>query len=285
MRKKYQSIPVNHFGGEYDNGISIEKISFENFPYFQGEDQSERHDRHSFHLLEKGNITMEIDFQKHEIQSPAVVYMHPNQIHRILKFENVSVSTWAINNVNLNPEYLPLLEDILPAKPLSLNKETFSVISEAFSLTIKYAERKTDKLYHSLLKDSCNAMIAFVVSLYLTQSKSSDKLLRFEVLTKTFKRILEKNYTIVKNPTGYAQQLNITTAYLNECVKNTTGFSVSYHIQQRVILEAKRLLYHSDKSVKEIASFLGYDDHTYFSRLFAKVTGTTAQAFRNKNHE
>ena len=285
MQKKHQSIPVNHFGGEYHSGISIEKISFEDFPDFEGEEQSERHDRHSFHLLEKGKVTMEIDFQKYEIQSPAVVYMHPDQVHRILKFENVSVSSWAINNVNLNPEYLPLLEDITPAKPLLLSEETFSIISEAVSLSIKYVGRKTDKLYHSLLKDSCNAMVALVVSLYLAQSKSTDKLLRFEIITKNFKAILERSYRTVKSPADYAQQLNITTAYLNECVKNTTGFSVSYHIQQRIVLEAKRLLYHSDKSVKEIASFLGYDDHTYFSRLFSKVTGTTAQAFRNQNHE
>jgi len=72
---------------------------------------------------------------------------------------------------------------------------------------------------------------------------------------------------------------------LNECVKNATGHPVSYHIQQRIILEAKRLLYHSGKSVKEIATQLGYDDYPYFSRLFTKITGMSALAFRNRNHE
>ena len=87
----------------------------------------------------------------------------------------------------------------------------------------------------------------------------------------------------MKSPSEYADKLNLSTAYLNECVKNTTGYSVSYHIQQRVILEAKRLLYYSDKSVKEIAAELGYDDYPYFSRLFTKIAGITALAFRNKN--
>ncbi|GAA3950152.1 helix-turn-helix domain-containing protein [Chitinophaga oryziterrae] len=283
MRKKTTSIPVNHFGNEYGSGISIEKMSFNDLPDFEGEEQSERHDCHTFHLLEKGTITIEIDFQKYEMKSPSVIYMHPNQVHRIITFENVSVSSLGINNVNLNPEYLTLLEYITPARPLSLSEETFSIISESISLCLKFSERKNDKLYHSSLKDSCNTLVAFVVSQYLDHSKSVDKFSRFEIVTKAFNEILEPNYTTVKRPTEYAKKLNISTPYLNECVKNTTGYSVSYHIQQRIILEAKRLLYHSDKSVKEIAIELGYDDYRYFSRLFTKVTGMTALSFRNKN--
>ena len=72
--------------------------------------------------------------------------------------------------------------------------------------------------------------------------------------------LLEKNYSKLKRPGDYAQKLNISAPYLNECIKNATGHSVSQHIQDRIILEAKRLLYHSDKSVKEIATELGFDD-------------------------
>ena len=285
MRKKPISIPVNHFGGEYHTGISIEKISLKDLPNFEGAKQSERHDRHTFHLLEKGTIIIEIDFQKYEIKSPSVIYMHPNQVHRLVTFENVKVSSWAINNENLNPEYLKLLEDITPVKPLLLKKKTFSMISEAVSLCMKFSEREKDKLYHSLLKDSCNTLVALVASQYLEQNNSTGKLSRFEIVTKAFKEILERNYTIAKRPAAYAQKLNLSTPYLNECVKNTTGYSVSHHIQQRIILEAKRLLYHSDKSVKQIATELGYDDYPYFSRLFTKATGMAALAFRNKNFD
>ncbi len=208
--------------------------------------------------------------------------MHPNQVHRILALDSVIVSSWAINNENLNPDYLKLLEAITPAKPLLLPKETFSIISEAVSLCLKFSEFKSDKLYHSLLKDSCNALVALILSRYLKQATSTD-ISRVDTITKAFRELLEREYTAVKRPAAYAHQLNISTPYMNECVKSTTGYSVSHHIQQRVILEAKRLLYHSDKSVKEIAAELGYDDYPYFSRLFTKVTGMTALAFRNKN--
>jgi len=50
-------------------------------------------------------------------------------------------------------------------------------------------------------------------------------------------------------------------------------------------LEAKRLLYHSDQSLKEIAAILGYDDYPYFSRLFTKVAGIAPLNFRHKNRD
>ena len=284
MRRKNKAIPVNHFGDEFDSGISVEKIFMEALPVFDGE-QSHRHDQHSFFLLESGKVAIEIDFQQYEIKPSSIIYMHPDQVHRMLAFENVSVCSWAVSNENLNPEYLKLLEDITPAKPLFLDQETFSIISESVSLCLKFFERKNDRLYHSLLKDSCNALTALVVSQFLEQSKSEDKLSRFEIVTKAFRDLLERSYTTEKRPADYARKLHISTPYLNECVKNTTGYSVSHQIQQRVILEAKRLLYYSNQSVKEIAAELGYDDYPYFSRLFTKVTGMTALAFRNKNRD
>lgn len=288
MPKKSNSIPVNSIANMFGTGIFIGKMSSQDFhlyEQFEGFDtikQSHRDEYHLFFLQEKGTTTIEIDFHKHTIKPSSVIFIHQNQVHRTLSFQNSTVSILAISNENLNAEYLHLLEEIAPAKPLTLKQETFVFISEAVSLSIKLFGRKDDKLHHSLLKDSCNILVGLVISQYLVQSKPIDKLSRFEIITKGFKALLERNFTTAKRPIEYAQQLNISVAYLNECVKNTTGHSVSNHIQQRIILEAKRLLYHSDKSVKEIATELGYDDYPYFSRLFTKVTGMTALTFRNK---
>lgn len=285
MPKKSNHIPINTMADMFDAGIAIGKASIKNSQTFKEAEQSHRDDYHLFFLLEKGNLSFEIDFQKYNIEPFSAIYIHPNQVHRLGAFENVTVSFWAINNENLNSEYLKMLEEITPVKPLVLNNETFSIISEAVMLCIKLSERKHEKLYNVLLKDSCNTLVALVTSQYLEQSKSTDTLTRFEIINKAFKASLENNFITFKKPTEYAQKLNISTAYLNECVKNSTGHSVSYHIQQRVILEAKRLLFHSDKSVKEIATELGYDEYNYFSRLFTKVTGMSALKFRSKNHD
>lgn len=291
MPEKSKYIPVNPIIADFGTGIFVGKISsedfhlYEQFEGFNNIKESHRDEYHLFFLQEKGTTTIEIDFQEHTIKPSSVIFIHQNQVHRTLSFNNATTSIWAISNENINSEYLKLLEDITPVKPLVLKPETFSIISEAVSFCLKLSDRKNERLYYSLLNGSCNTLIGLVISQYLVQSKPLNKLSRFEIITRAFKELLERNFVTAKRPSEYAQQLNISSSYLNECVKNTTGHSVSHHIQQRVILEAKRLLYHSNISVKEIATELGYDDYPYFSRLFTKVSGMTALAFRNKNLE
>ncbi len=285
MLKKSQPIPINQFGDEFGAGITIERIAFENLPDIGEWEHPERHDRHSFFLLEKGSVTMEIDFERYHIHSPAAIYMHPDQVHRIIGFENVTVIAWAINNETLNSGYLQLLEDINPCVPATLSQETFGLLSEAASLCIRITQREKDQLYYSLLKDHGNALVGLIVATYMAQSRPSDKLSRSELVTKAFRQCLAHHFTQLKRPADYAGKLHLSTPYLNECIKTTTGHTVSHHIQQRVILEAKRLLYHSDQSLKEIAAGLGYDDYPYFSRLFTKVAGTSPLGFRQKNRD
>lgn len=282
-------IPIHSMTTDF--GVFITKIASEDFHLYEKQHQfnsikeSHRDEYHLFMLQEKGTTTIEIDFNQHIVNPQTIIFVHQNQVHRFIDFKNAIVSIWAISNEILNSEYLKLLEDITPAHPLKLQKETFAVILEAVSLCLKLSERKDEKLYRSLFAGSSSTLTGLVISQYLVQSKPTDKLSRFEIVTKAFKGLLERNFVTAKSPTEYAQQLNISSPYLNECVKNITGYSVSHNIQQRVILEAKRLLYYSEKSVKEIATELGYNDYPYFSRLFTKVAGMSALEFRKKNHD
>lgn len=280
MTAKPTTIPVNSFPGF---SFFISRTSSQSPDDFSEFEASHRDDLHLFLLQEKGTTAMEIDFQKYTIAASSVIYIHPTQVHRLIAFENATISSWAISNENLKPEYLKILGQLTPVKALPLDEKTFEIIAETVSLCIKFFESEQEKLYHALLTDSGNTLVALVASQYLAQSKPTDKFSRYEVITKSFKALLESHFATVRSPMNYARKLNISTIYLNECVKNTTGYSVSHHIQQRIILEAKRMLHHSDKSVKEIATDLGYEDYPYFSRLFSKVAGMTALVFRNKN--
>lgn len=284
MRKRTESIPVNHFADEGDTGISIERISISDLSALQESTKPERHDRHSFFLLERGAVAMEIDLQEYRLEAPAIIYMHPDQVHRMIDFDHVIVTSWAMTNEHLNPKYLQLLEDLLPAKPILLTGETFRMFSDTVSLVMKFFAKTPNKLYQAVLHDSCNALVALVLAQYSSSFLLPNKTSRFSTISKAFRLLLETNYKNWKRPAEYAHELNISVAYLNECVKQATGDPVSIHIQQRIILEAKRLLYHTERSVKEIAIELGYEDYPYFSRLFSKTTGMPAITFRVKNH-
>ncbi|MNT22084.1 HTH-type transcriptional activator Btr [compost metagenome] len=247
--------------------------------------RSHRDNYHSFFLLENGTTEIEIDFQQYTVKPFSILYIHPHQVHRIVALASVSGSFLRINSEHINPEYLHLLEELAPLKPLMVEEDIFSILANSASLCLTLSARKNQQLYHALLKDSCNTLIGLLTSLYLEGATPVDKLSRSEIITKAFKSALQRDFVSIKQPSAYALTLNISTSYLNECVKDTTGQPVSYHIQQRIILEAKRLLYHSDQSVKEIADTLGFEDYAYFSRLFSKATGMSALSFRNKNRD
>lgn len=283
--RKSKDIPVITLPAEPSQGIIIAKASFNGSLNIDEVARSHRDGGYTFILQTRGTTYIEIDFKKHALVAPALIYIHPDQVHRVITFEKATIYSWIITIENLLPEHRKLLQDLAPVNKLPLTKEASAVITEAAALCIKLSERTNEKLYHSILKGSCNTLVAWVISQYLALSKPIDKYSRFEVITKAFRSALEDHFTTVKSPREYASRLNISTAYLNECVKATTGRSVSYHIQQRIVLEAKRLLYHSDSSVKEIAAQLGYDDYSYFTRLFVKISGMTPLAFRSKNHE
>jgi YesN/AraC family two-component response regulator len=76
--------------------------------------------------------------------------------------------------------------------------------------------------------------------------------------------------------------LNISPVYLNEAVRKTTGMNVRQCIQNEIITQAKRLLFYTRMSVKEIAIELGYEDYAYFTRLFTKVSALSPVQFRKK---
>lgn len=282
---KKESIPVNTLPSELSKGVIIGRASFNGLPNSKEVERSHRDGGFTFILQEKGITNIEIDFSKQKIKGPALIFIHPNQIHRVISFEDAVIISWIIAVDSIRPEYLKVLEELSPVNLLPLNQDTLSIIEETASICIKLSERREEKMYASILKESCNTLVALVISQYLAASRTTDKYSRFDVITKAFKTALELNFAAVKSPSDYAAILNISTPYLNECIKTATGYSVSYHIQHRIVLEAKRLLYHSDKSIKEIAAELGYDDYSYFTRLFSKIVKMTPVVFRNKNLE
>ncbi len=285
MRKKANHIPVNRLPEGTSQGIMLMRESFDGSPNSEQVERAHRDGGYTFIIQERGITNIEIDFQKYAIAAPALIYINPHQVHRIINFEDALISTWIITEENLRPEYLHLLEDLMPVEKLPVKPEILVMLSEMVALSIKISERKTELLHHAILKESVNTMVALIISQYLASAKPIQHHTRFDIITRDFRKLLEQHFKVIKTPAHYAGELNISTSYLNECVKAITGRSVSSNIHQRVMLEAKRLLYHSARSVKEIAGELGYDDYSYFTRLFTKVVGMTPIAFRDKNRE
>lgn len=100
--------------------------------------------------------------------------------------------------------------------------------------------------------------------------------------TLLFRDLLETNFTKQKSVNDYAVQIFISEKRLGQATQIVLGKSPKKMIGERVLLEAKRLLVHSNLSIKQIGQELGFDDPGYFVRYFKKNIKTTPVKFRQK---
>lgn len=95
-----------------------------------------------------------------------------------------------------------------------------------------------------------------------------------------FINLVDKNYPKGLSVSEYAQLLAISSRTLSDLTNQLLSKTPSLIIQERIILEAKRLLVHSDLNVNQIGYRLGFDDPSYFAKYFKKHTEASPSEFR-----
>lgn len=282
MSNRKNDIPVYTLPPGAGGGMMIMQQSLDGSPGSPQVERPHRDSGYTFILQQQGITHIEIDFQVYQLKSPAVIFIRPGQVHRVIAFEQATITTWMITSENLRPDYVQALNDLAPQNALSLTTDAVAPIVAAAALCLTLFKAKPP---NRVLQDACNTLAGLVVWEFAAQVRPAANISRFESVSNRFKKVLDAHFKTIKRPAAYADMLNISVSYLNECVHAATGSSVSDSIRERVVLEAKRLLYHSSRSVKEIAAELGYDDFSYFTRIFVKTVGETPQRFRAKNRD
>jgi AraC family transcriptional activator of pobA len=103
-------------------------------------------------------------------------------------------------------------------------------------------------------------------------------------LFNNFYAALDKQFKTMKQVAEYASVLSVTPSYLTDVVKKVSGYSASYHIQQRMVQEAKRLAMYSDANMKMVAYSLGFDDLSHFSKFFKHAAGVNFSEFKKSTY-
>lgn len=96
-----------------------------------------------------------------------------------------------------------------------------------------------------------------------------------------FIALVEKHFKTIHSVSDYAEKLFVSPKSLSKRLKAVNAKTPTEIIRDRITLQAKRDLRYTDKTVKEIAFELGFDDPAYFTRLFKKATGQSPQAYRS----
>ena len=100
--------------------------------------------------------------------------------------------------------------------------------------------------------------------------------------TRRFRQLVAEQVRTVRSVNSYAQQLGISPGHLHDVVKSSASVTPSEVIQQELMLEAKRLLAHTDMSIAEVGHQLCFDDPAYFGRYFRRNQKQSPGQYRNQ---
>jgi AraC family transcriptional activator of pobA len=182
---------------------------------------------------------------------------------RFLKSTVLFNDLFSVSKIQLNPEQVGLFAGILQSMATELlnTKDSFQsdVLKNLLHNFLLLSERERRKQDFVEIK------------------KSAD--LDFLML---FKDLLETNFKARKPVKYYAQEMLITEKRLNQATTMVLDKTPKEIIDERLGLEAKRMLAHSTDSVKEIGYSLGFDEPTNFIKYFKKHYQRTPHVFREQ---
>lgn len=248
----------------------------------------QRHNYYKLIWVMQGGGSYLVDLDKYGISNSTVYCLAPGQIYLFNASEHTTgyVVSFTADFLGLHESNFEMLYDhgfldaYAPAPVIKVNELMQSEMQEIIEKMV----REYDNFF--LLRSEVLKGFLKIFLIYLT--RQFEKPARYHnrnknaELTSKFLALLEKNYTTCKMVSDYAEELFVTSNYLNEIVKKISGFPASYHIRQRIVLEAKRQAIYGNASMKEIAYHLGFDDIAHFSKFFKNVSGLSFTEFKKE---
>jgi len=229
-----------------------------------------------------------IDFREYPIAPHHLFFVSPGQVHQIITdpkptgyvilftaefLEKNSIRNDFITNLRLFKK-----SDESPPLPLSPNLvRTLKPFAEQMYSSFNSPKElyyETIGAYLKLLLIECNGICSIIPDTN-TQNVEVGK-----TIVRNFKAIVEQNYLKWHQVKEYAEALNVTPNYLNEVIKSAINISAKDFIQERIVLEAKRMAVFTGKSGKEIGFDLGFEDPSHFSKFFKTNAGQSLHNFK-----
>ncbi|SEM30047.1 AraC-type DNA-binding protein [Aquimarina amphilecti] len=250
--------------------------------------------KHDFFLCVfflKGSGIHEVDFDSYIVEPGSVFFLMPGQTHYwkfedqpegYIFFHSQDFYEFYFSNKKLqrfpfyysykNPPYMTLTEDKIP-----LIRLYFEQINSEYNQTLVFNRDKIINLVDLIYID--------LSRLYINKkAKHSSSTPTYLKTLSSLELVIEQFYKNEKSAKFYAEKLNITPKHLNRITKRTLNRTTTDLITERIMLEAKRLIVHSNSSLSIIGQSLGYEDYAYFSRVFKIKTNKTPLEFRKEYH-
>lgn len=250
-----------------------------------------RHDFYEVLYLNKGSGIHSIDDNQYEISPPCVFFLSPGQAHALSLSSDIegfiflfTSEFYLLNQKNKSrllefPFFYSTKRNNPPLLLTNSDDDVFfqSLFNRACGIVQNTNEPHDDLIYAllDLLLLSCENLYPQADSIALKTKNN--------ILVKNFLVQIEENYQNNLRINDYAAKLNITPHHLTQVVKNITGKTSVELLHEKLIIEIKRLLIHTNLSLAEIAEIIHFEDQSYFTKFFKKYTGSSPLLFRKDN--
>jgi len=286
-------IPVDDFTRE-EAELSFKFMRLDNNSGYNARDPHRHNYYEIFHFTKGGGDHM-LDFAHRDIKDHSLHFVAPGQVHMLHREKNAKgyVLIFSSGFFHLHAAKTNMLNDY-PA----FNKTAVPILSNAKELSneLQKIAAEIEQEYNSIhpyrdqvLFSYLNIFLLKCRPYFVTGKEYASADNASQYLVRKFHQLIDENFHTMHKVKLYADKLSITPNHLNDISKKTTGKTALELIQDRITLEAKRYLLHSDFNSKQIAFELNFNDPSYFSRFFKQQTKLSPESYRKfvreKYHE
>lgn len=242
-----------------------------------------QHDYEELIIVLKGKLTHFIDYKTQNIEAPCISFVTKGKIHRLSpELNNNEFDGWTIR---FKSEFIP--EITFKLYDYYHDKANFQLINSEHAVRLDtlcaliYEEHTKPLPELSIIRELLTALFTIIESERKKAYNDNQNITNNQNITfRNFLQILEENFRRPEGVNYYAEKLFMSSKSLNAITQQILHLPVSEIIETRKLIEAKKLLFTTDKSIAEIGYELGYNDKAYFTSVFKKKAGQTPSEFR-----
>jgi AraC-like DNA-binding protein len=231
---------------------------------------------------------LQVDFRDFKMETDALLFINPKVIVKPcetvdgqLLFFNRDFYCIEIHDQEVACDGI-LYNNVFEIPFISLDESQSRDIQKII-LEIQSEMKNEDSGTEEMLRILLKLIILKSARIWKQQHQLADSNQQSDVqFLRKFSKLVEQHYKTHHTVADYAEMLFVTPKNLSKKIGLISKSTPNDIIKDRIILESKRLLAHTQMTVKEIAYSLNYEDDAYFSRFFQKHTGLSPLSFRKQ---
>ncbi|WP_217552235.1 AraC family transcriptional regulator [Streptomyces sp. GbtcB6] len=244
----------------------------------------QRPDFHQLLTLTSGELRQTVDFTEHVLRPGSWLWVRPGRVHQwgnlanaegtLILFQQDMLDAATAVAARVDDPYAPVVSVPVADDARALDEAAEHLRHEFQALGHLPLEVHTAALRHLL------AVLVLRLA-HLTVPAGSPTPEPDEIYLR-FRDVVERNFTRTRRVEDYARMLGYSPRTLARATLNSAGLSAKEFVDRRVVLEAKRLLAHSDRTASQISDQLGFVNPSQFSKYFLHRVGRSPIDFRDE---